>query len=74
MKSLRVVVATLAAAVAGASCAWPTSRAEPPLRAAAPRHAATQPAPAALEPETRYYVDETGAVWNDRGIKQHAKP
>lgn len=60
----------LALALFGAGACSPTpSRVEP-----LPRPMGFGPAPgtAMLEREIRYYKDEKGAVWDDRGRKQEA--
>jgi hypothetical protein len=61
-----VVLSTLAAAALLGCTSLPERIAAPP-RAAAPQ-VAYQPAPAiALEREIRYYFDEQGDLWDDRG-------
>jgi hypothetical protein len=63
----------VAGVVVAAGCAWPTSRTDPAPRGPSWVDAGT-PASNPPERETRYYVDETGAVWDDRGVKQGPKP
>ena len=64
-------VGAIATAALAAGCSSPTSRVAP----AAPRvEVRTPPPPLAEERVTRYYVDETGAVWDDRGRKVGVAP
>ncbi|MGE5095406.1 MAG: hypothetical protein ACM3SO_09730 [Betaproteobacteria bacterium] len=62
MKPLHICMILAVAAAAFAGCA------SPPLEPA--RRAQSPPAPVAAVPVervTRYYVDETGTLWDDRG-------
>jgi hypothetical protein len=62
---IRLVLAIAAAALA-AGCASPPSRLEPRARSPA---RGTPGASVAVERVARYYVDETGTLWDDRGRK-----
>ena len=64
----------LAAAALATACAPPALRADPAPQAAASKEAGTPAASLERERQVRYYRDETGAIWDDRGQKQAAKP
>ena len=66
MKRSHLLIAA-AAVAAAAGCANPPARIE---RAPAFRDTGTPPATIALQREVRYYTDESGAIWDDRGTKQ----
>jgi hypothetical protein len=72
MRPLPPLLLTLAGLVVAASCSSPTSR----VAVSPPAYLGpgTPAASVALERETRYYVDEKGAVWDDRGRKMEATP
>jgi ABC-type glycerol-3-phosphate transport system substrate-binding protein len=65
-----VTGALLAMALLAAACASPAT-VEAPTRW---KDAGTPTASSAAERVTRYYVDETGTVWDDRGRKIEQKP
>ena len=75
MKPLSSVLLALAAIAVAAGCASPTSRLgdaayKPtldPVRKQSWPDTGTTPTPHAMERETRYYVDEQGVRWDDRG-------
>ena len=68
MNTLRRVSSAVALAAASAACTAPVTRVEPAVRAPAVEAspAATTATPART---MRYYRDETGAYWDDRGRK-----
>jgi hypothetical protein len=61
----------LAGAALAAGCSSPSSRLDLPPRWL---DAGTPSTTVAVERVTRYYVDETGALWDDRGRKYEAAP
>jgi hypothetical protein len=69
----------MAASLAGfallSACATAPGRQESP-RPETPRAQSEPPAPIAAvnEREVRYFKDEQGRVWNDRGVKQPSAP
>jgi hypothetical protein len=76
MRLLPPLLLTLAGLAVAASCSSPTSRVAVSSPVPVPESAnpGTPAASVALERETRYYTDEKGAVWDDRGRKMDAKP
>ena len=73
MRVLASVLAALGAAIV-ASCAASPSRLDGPALNPGWPDVGT-PAPSiAMEREARYYVDEKGAIWDDRGRKRDAAP
>ena len=72
--SHRARISALIAAVAVAGCALPSL--QPEVRTPRPtwRDTGTPPETIAHEREVRYYVDEQGAIWDDRGRKLAARP
>ena len=74
MKTPPLLLATMALAVA-AACAAPELREAPPEPAPPWNDTGTPPATVGVqEREVRYYRDETGAIWDDRGRKVSAGP
>jgi hypothetical protein len=68
LQAAAVAIAILgAAAVAG--CADPPARSASPAREAAPTGMRPAVPSVALEREIRYYRDEQGDLWDDRGRK-----
>ena len=57
------------AGVVAAGCAAPGSRIYPQTHTPLWRDTGTPPVTIAQEREVRYYHDERGAVWDDRGRK-----
>lgn len=73
MKVLLSVLVAFGAAIV-ASCSTSATRLDDPVLKPGWPDVGT-PAPSmALERQARYYVDEKGAVWDDRGRKQDATP
>lgn len=74
MKPFPSFLLVLAGLATAAGCSAPVSRAEIPPRSPGWTDSGT-PAPSiAMEREVRYYRDETGAVWDDRGKKHESMP
>jgi hypothetical protein len=73
MKVLPSVLVALGAAIVASCSMSPTRLDAPALKPGWPD--VGTPAPSmALEREARYYVDEKGVVWDDRGKKHDAAP
>jgi hypothetical protein len=80
MKPLPSVLLALAVIAVAAGCASPASRlGDPaykptlePLRKQSWPDTGTTTTPHAMERETRYYVEEQGIRWDDRGTRQPA--
>ena len=66
------VLGTLVALAVAAACSSPARMADAPARDTTSLRD-TVPA-VVLEREVRYYVDEKGAVWDDRGRKYDKAP
>lgn len=62
-------VLAAAASILAAGCSLPLGRVAQPSHAPA-RLEPTEPSSVAMERETRYYRDDQGAIWDDRGRKQ----
>lgn len=62
-------VAALAAPILAAGCSLPLGRVAQPSHAPV-RLEPTEPSTVAPEREIRYYRDEQGAIWDDRGRRQ----
>lgn len=72
MKRLDIrLILTIAGGALAAGCASPSSRIDLPPRWL---DAGTPGTTVAVERVTRYYVDETGVLWDDRGRKHEAAP
>jgi len=69
IRTLAVLLAIVGALAAG--CSSPPTRVEVPPRWL---DAGTPDTSVAVERVARYYVDETGAIWDDRGRKYDATP
>jgi hypothetical protein len=69
MSAAPTLAAVLACAVLATGCSWPIASADPPARAVRLDMGLSGDA-VPLEREIRYYRDEQGAVWDDRGRKQ----
>ncbi len=67
--SLAVMLAGLAA-----GCSWPASRIATPAPIALPSTSDVPRDAVTAGRETRYYVDEKGEVWDDRGRKVDTAP
>jgi len=67
---LRILAGLLIGIAFATGCSSPPTRVELAPRDRAWFDTGTPPASAAVERVTRYYVDEKGAVWDDRG-KRH---
>jgi hypothetical protein len=74
MRLLPPLLLRFAGLAVAASCSSPTSRVVVSSPAPESSSRGTPAAAVALERETRYYTDEKGAVWDDRGRKMDAKP
>jgi len=72
MKVIPQIVMTLAGVAAVAGCSIPLGRIDPPARGRTILDTGTPPAKIGQGPSPRHYVDEKGATWDDRGIKQDA--
>ena len=74
MKTLSALLVTLAGIAAASGCSSPTARVGPASLGPSWVDAGTPSTSVAMEREIRFYVDETGAVWDDRGRKHGTKP
>ncbi len=74
MTPLPAFLMTLAAIAAVVGCSPPNVRAELSPPDPAVIDAGTPAASVAAKREVRYYVDETGAVWDDRGKRHESMP
>ena len=74
MKPMKALIATIVgASLAAAGCSSPNSRTDLPARDPGRLDTGTPAAQTiAMEREIRYYVDEKGVVWDDRGRKHEA--
>jgi hypothetical protein len=69
LPSIALVVAGLAFA---AGCSLMDGRADIPLPAVPLKGSFEPPAPAVAQQATRFYVDDNGRTWDDRGRKHDA--
>ncbi len=74
MKPFPSVLLMIAAIASAAGCEAPASRVDVAPRGPAWMDAGTPLPSVALKREVRYYVDETGAIWDDRGKKHDNMP
>jgi hypothetical protein len=74
MLRISSLVVALAGAALAAGCSSPMSQLAPSPQGPAWRDTGTPTPPIAIDRLARYYVDENGALWDDRGRKYEGAP